>query len=253
MFAVLSDILGNLEALDAVLADIDRHRVSTVYCLGDLVGYGPNPIECIERAMKWDVVLLGHLDQAVMFNPDGFNASLVRGILWTRSVLESRQRNDLWNFLAERPRSHRKGDYLFVHGSARNPVNEYVFPEDTYNQRKMERIFALVERYCFCGHTHIPGVLVPPVEQTGNCQFFTSEEINNFWRFDERKTIVNVGSVGQPRDGDWRTSYVIVDGCEVTFHRVEYDVNTTRAKINNNPDLDNFLGGGGAAGPVSPA
>src|SRR5262249_58758929 len=71
----------------------------------------------------------------------------------------TRQRGDRrWDFLAERPRTHRETQFLYVHGSARNPLNEYVFPEDVYNQRKMDRIFAMVERYCFQGHTHVPGI-----------------------------------------------------------------------------------------------
>jgi len=147
MFAVISDIHGNLEALDAVLADVARHPVSAVYCLGDVVGYGPNPVECFERAMKWDLVLLGNHDQAVMFDPEGFSSSAQQAVLWTRSVLEAARRSDLWEFLSERPRTHRDGDFLYVHGSARNPLNEYVFPEDIFNRGKMERIAAHIDRY----------------------------------------------------------------------------------------------------------
>ncbi len=242
MFAVLSDIHGNLEALDAVLADIARRRVSAVYCLGDVVGDGPNPIECLDRAMAWDVVLLGNHDQAAMFDPDGFNLSAERAIFWTRARLEATLRNDLWNFLAERPRTHRESDFLFVHGSPRNPLNEYLFPEDVYSLRKMQRIADLMERYCFCGHTHVPGVFVEPFESGGNWEYFYPPEVNHFWRFDGRKTIVNVGAVGQPRDADPRACYVTVDGWDVTFHRVEYDWPKTRDKIYAIPELDDFLG-----------
>jgi predicted phosphodiesterase len=242
MFAVLSDIHGNLEALDAVLADIARRPVSAIYCLGDIVGYGPNPVECIERAMAWDVALLGNHDQAVLFAPDGFAVNAERAIFWTRAVLESTRRDGLWNFLAERPRTHHTGDFLFVHGSARNPLNEYLFPEDVYNQQKLPKIAALIERYCFCGHTHVPGVFVAPFEPEGDWQFFSPEESNDFWRFDGRKAIVNVGAVGQPRDNNWRACYATVDGWDVAFHRVEYDVDVTVAKIYANPELDNFLG-----------
>ncbi|MBM3981754.1 MAG: metallophosphoesterase [Planctomycetes bacterium] len=242
MFAVLSDIHGNLEALDAVRADLARRPVSAVYCLGDLVGYGPNPVECIEAAREWDVVLIGNHDQAVLFDPDGFGQSAERAIFWTRRVLETSGRSDLWSYLAERPRTHREDDFLFVHGSARSPTNEYVFPEDIYNQRKMDRIGELIERYCFCGHTHVPGVFVRPDAEGEPWEFHTPEERHHFWRFDGRKTIVNVGSVGQPRDGDRRACYVTVDGWDVHFHRVEYDWRTTRDKIYAIPDLDNFLG-----------
>ena len=104
-----------------------------------------------------------------MFDPEGFNASAERAIFWTRSQLEATGdaravRERRWEFLAERPRTHKENGYLFVHGSARNPLNEYVFPEDIYNQRKMERIFALVEKYCFQGHTHVPGVFTESLQ-----------------------------------------------------------------------------------------
>ena len=242
MFAVLSDIHGNLEALTAVLADVARRPVSAVYCLGDIVGYGPNPIECLDLATKWDVTILGNHDQAVMFDPDGFGASAQRAVYWTRSVLEAARRDDLWTFLAARPRVHREGEFLFVHGSARNPTNEYVFPEDVHNEQKMERIGALLENYCFAGHTHVPGVFVEPPAAGADWQFFAPNEVSNYWRFDGRKAIVNVGSVGQPRDGDPRSCYVTVDGMDVTFHRVAYDSDVTAAKIYAIPELDNFLG-----------
>ena len=110
-----------------------------------------------------------------------------------------------WEFLGELPRSYRIGPFLFVHGSPRNPLSEYIFPEDIYNHRKMERLFQLVERYCFQGHTHVPGIF------TESFQFFAPEEIDNEYTLGEGKLMVNVGSVGQPRDGDNRSCYVILD------------------------------------------
>ena len=241
MFAVLSDIHGNLEALDAVLADVARRPASAIYCLGDLVGYGPNPVECIERATAWDTVLLGNHDHALLTNDlDGWGStSAASSIVWARGFLVGTLP---FAFLAQRPRTHREGDFLFVHGSARNPLNEYIFPEDIYNQRKMARIGDLIERYCFCGHTHNPGVFVEGETAQDGWQYFSPEERNHFWRFDGRKTIVNVGSVGQPRDNDPRACYVTVDGWDVSFHRVEYDWGTTRDKICAIPELDIILG-----------
>ena len=101
-----------------------------------------------------------------------------------------------WEFLGELPRMRREDNLLFVHGSARNPLNEYVFPEDIYNQRKMERIFALVDRYCFQGHTHIPGIF------REDLSFLSPEEVDMHYELSDAKTLINVGSVGQPRDGD---------------------------------------------------
>src|SRR5690348_17829417 len=155
--------------------------------------------------MKCRMVLLGNHDQGAMFDPDGFNPPAERAIFWTRAQLEAagdqqELKERRWEFLAERPRTFRENGYLFVHGSARNPLNEYVFPEDVYNQRKMERIFALVERCCFQGHTHLPGLFL---EEPGELYAFRApEEVGHAHRLDGRKTLCNVGSVGQPRDGD---------------------------------------------------
>jgi diadenosine tetraphosphatase ApaH/serine/threonine PP2A family protein phosphatase len=153
------------------------------------------------------------------------------------AAVDTRQdRERRWEFLAERPRTHRENGFLFVHGSARNPLNEYVFPEDIYNQRKMERIFALVEKYCFQGHTHLPGIF------TEDPAFHSPDEIDYVYHLDGRKTLCNVGSVGQPRDGDWRACYVLLDGETIRYRRVEYDIDTTIQKIYAIPDLENFLG-----------
>ena len=100
----------------------------------------------------------------------------------------------------------------------------------------MERIFALVERYCFQGHTHVPGIF------TENLQFHSPDEIDYQYRLDGRKTLCNVGSVGQPRDGDLRACYVLLDDDVIRYRRVEYDIDSTVRKIYEIPDLENFLG-----------
>lgn len=240
MRAIISDIHGNHEALQAVLADIREREIKEIYCLGDIVGYGPNPKECVDLVRKsCQVTLLGNHDQGALFDPEGFNAGAERAIFWTRHTLESGnslENERRWEFLGELPRVHRETDLLFVHGSPRNPLNEYVFPEDIYNQRKMERIFSLVEKYCFQGHTHIPGVF------TEDLNFLAPEEIDFQYELGEQKVLVNVGSVGQPRNGDPRSSYVILDDRRIHFRRVEYDFGVTARKIYDIPDLDNFLG-----------
>jgi diadenosine tetraphosphatase ApaH/serine/threonine PP2A family protein phosphatase len=242
MKAVLSDIHGNLEALQAVLADIARHPVEAIYCLGDTVGHGgPNPRECLDLALAWPVVLLGNHDQAVRLDPVNYGPVAYRAIRWAARQLEApvptpeaAQRRA--EFLAARPRSHTEGDFLFVHGSARNPVHEYVYPEDIYYERKMAAIFAAVGRYCFQGHTHLPGLF------TEDRWFWSPEEVGSVYRLGGRKTLVNVGSVGQPRDGDWRACYVLLEGDTIFFRRVEYDIDTTIRKIRDIDDLDDFLG-----------
>ena len=257
--ALISDIHGNLEALEVVLADIKAQGISEILCLGDIIGYGPNPRECIDLVMRnCSLSLLGNHDQGALFDPDGFNVSAERAIFWTREQLEnpSDHHNERrWEFLGDLPRTHRIGSYLFVHGSPRNPLSEYVFPEDIYNHRKMERLFQLVEKYCFQGHTHVPGVF------TEECQFYSPDEIDFHYTLGEGKVLVNVGSVGQPRDGDNRACYVILDDgmtaaeagdpaatmvpigpAQVTYRRLPYDFETTIQKIYAISALEHFLG-----------
>ncbi len=239
--ALISDIHSNLEALQAVLADIRSQGISEIYCLGDLVGYGPNPCECIDLVMQCKVCLLGNHDQGALFDPEGFNSGAERAIFWTRSQLEdgvgtATERQKRWDFLGELPRNFQEENLLFVHGSARNPLNEYVFPEDIYNKRKLEKIFAMIPRYCFQGHTHVPGVF------SENFQFVSPEEINHEYRLGDEKVMINVGSVGQPRDGNSKACYVVLEDNLLRFRRVEYPFEQTIAKIYDIPDLDNFLG-----------
>jgi predicted phosphodiesterase len=241
MKAIISDIHANLEALQAVWADLTRLGVTDVYCLGDVVGYGPNPRECLELVMKCQVCLMGNHDQAALFDPTDFNPVAERAILWTRAQLEApvpnRQAADRrWEFLAERPRLHREDDYLYVHGSASNPLNEYVFPEDIYKPQKMDRLFGQVKRYCFQGHTHVPGIFTQALE------FYSPEDVGSVYPLDGRKMLCNVGSVGQPRDGDPRACYVLLDGDTIKYQRVEYDVETTIKKIYAVPELNKTLG-----------
>jgi diadenosine tetraphosphatase ApaH/serine/threonine PP2A family protein phosphatase len=240
--ALISDIHSNIEGLNAVLEDIRQQEIDEVYCLGDIVGYGPNPRECIDEVMNCKVCLLGNHDQGALFDPEGFNTGAERAIFWTRAQLESggamASSHRRWDFLGELPRNHQDGPHLFVHGSPRNPLNEYVFPEDIYNRRKMEKLFALIEKYCFQGHTHVPGVF------TEDFRFLSPDDIGHEYRLEEGKAMINVGSVGQPRDGDPRACYAILENEDkvVRFRRVEYSLEETIRKIYEVPELDNFLG-----------
>ncbi len=241
MKAILSDIHSNLEALQAVLADIAEQGIDEIYCLGDMVGYGPDPRGCIDLLMQCQVSLLGNHDQAVLFDPPNFNPVAERATYWTRDQLDvpvpnRKAAETRWEYLGERPLKHQEGDVLYVHGSPRNPLDEYIFPEDIYIEGKMRSIFNLVKRYCFQGHTHQPGIF------TSTLQYYSPEEVEYAYRFDGTKTLVNVGSVGQPRDGDWRACYVLFDGETVYYRRVEYDVETTVNKILAIDELDDFLG-----------
>ena len=245
MFAIVSDIHSNLEALRTVLDDIDRRGIKTIYCLGDIIGYGPNPAECLDLVLeRTEFSLCGNHDHAVFFEPTNFNAGAERACYWTRSVLEDdsdiESRNRRWRFLGSlSPRREIHG-MLMVHGSPRKPINEYLFPDDVYtNPQKLLSNFERFEQLtCFCGHTHVPGVFLDdpyfePPNELG--------EINRYVLGDE-KVIINVGSVGQPRDRDPRAAYVVIDREQVEFVRLAYDVESTARKIQDNPFLDDFLG-----------
>lgn len=237
--AIISDVHGNLEALTEVLRDIESQRVDEIFCLGDIVGYGPNPRECIDICRKFEMVLLGNHDNGALLDPDGFSSTAERAVFWTRQQLEDRndpEAQDRWLFLASLPRTHRIDDFMFVHGSPRSPLNEYVFPEDTFNPRKIERIFGFIQQYCFQGHTHVPGIF------TEDYRFLRPTQIKGPYSLGPSKVMVNVGSVGQPRDNDPRSCYVIVEDDSVEFRRVEYPVQITRQKILEISELDDFLG-----------
>jgi diadenosine tetraphosphatase ApaH/serine/threonine PP2A family protein phosphatase len=126
-----------------------------------------------------------------------------------------------------------------VHGSPRKPINEYLFPDDVYtNPQKLQLSFERMEKLtCFCGHTHVPGVFVD------DPYFEPPDELSEQrYTIGDEKVIINVGSVGQPRDRDPRAAYVIVDDDEVEFIRIEYNIDVTAKKIRDNPHLDDFLG-----------
>ena len=238
--AIISDIHGNLEALEAVLQDIENQGITEIYCLGDVVGYGPNPIECLELVRKKVAMsLLGNHDQASLFDPEGFNSSAERAIFWTREQLENLHvfgADDRWDFLNGLPRIYREEDIIYVHGSPRNPLNEYVFQDDVYNERRMERLFSAIPKYAFQGHTHVPGVF------TEDREFYAPDEISMRYILGDKKAMINVGSVGQPRDRDPRACYVVLDGNTVLYRRVNYPFEQTIDKIFQIAELDNYLG-----------
>jgi predicted phosphodiesterase len=241
MRALLSDIHSNLEAFQAVLEDIAARGVSEIHCLGDIIGYGPNPKECLDLARKFQVCILGNHDHAALYEPENFHAAAERAILWTRQQMESAgdsaENGRRWEFLGELARKVERNGTLYVHGSPRRPLSEYVFPEDIFNQPKMSRLFELVPQVCFEGHTHVPGVF------TEDLEFFPPEQLDYRYRLVRGlKVIINIGSVGQPRDRDPRASYVLFDGETVHWRRVPYDFETTIRKIYAIEQLDNFLG-----------
>jgi len=243
MFAVISDIHSNLAALRAVLDDIERRQIKEVFCLGDIVGYGPEPCQCLDLIIDRQVAgIMGNHDHAVFYEPTNFNTGAERASYWTRRTLEeepdSEKRSRRWSFLGRLPVSIRMGRILMVHGSPRRPVNEYIFPDDIYtNSAKLLTIFEKVDHLCFVGHTHVPGVFLDDPD------FYGVDELDYVYPVVKKeKAIINVGSVGQPRDQDIRASYVVAGEDKIEFVRVEYDIELTAAQILANPQLDNFEG-----------
>ncbi len=241
--AVISDIHGNIEALRVVIADIEQRGITDVVCLGDIIGYGPNPNDCLDVVMKtcrWN--LMGNHEEAVLYGAVGFNPKAKMAIDWTRDQLNlteepPEKRNARWKFLGDLELTRSDLDFEFVHGSPRDPVREYIFPTDVLDHEKLGSIFEHVDRACFMGHTHLPGVIsedgrfTPPREDGFT---FTIEEGGP-------RILVNTGSVGQPRDGDARSCYLTIDGNTLTWRRLEYDVDKTIEKIKEIDRLPAYL------------
>lgn len=239
MIAIVSDIHGNLEALQAVMQDIGAMNASSVVCLGDLVGYGPDPIACVEIAMNWPVVLRGNFDDAVIRLdqysswPDHLTQMIQR--LQRRIRIDS-DANRIMAFLTQRPTMHTGDRELYVHGSPRDNLNEYVFPEHIYDAETMAAVFSSFDHLCFCGHTHLPGVFTQ--SSSGQWIHTPATDSNDVFHVRRQQTLCNVGSVGQPRDNDPRACYVLFDGEIAVFRRVDYDIETTIKKIRSGDDDD---------------
>ena len=242
MLAIISDIHSNLEALTAVLAEIERRGITEIVCLGDIVGYGPNPIECLDIvAQRCAVALMGNHDFAVFYEPYNFNAGAESASYWTRQQFENdpmpQRRAMRWKFLANLPVRHRTNQFVGVHASPRRPINEYIFPDDIYtNPGKFVSIFERFDKLCFVGHTHVPGVFLEGPD------FYSPDELDGKFEITDEKAIINVGSVGQPRDRDPRSSFVVLTDAYVEFVRVPYDIAVTVQKVKDIKDLDDFLG-----------
>ncbi len=241
--ALLSDIHSNLEALQVVLQDIQSQGIREIYCLGDIIGYGPNPVEVVDQAMEWDVVILGNHEEAVVREEYGFNPVARAAVTWTRNllrpgILSSRVKKERWKRLGHLTMSHKQDGAFFAHGCPRDPTMEYILRSDCVDltggvPEKIRDIFSRFDRLCFVGHTHDPGVI------SEESRFVSPKDCNHRVDFDPgKKYIVNLGSVGQPRDGDTRACYAVWHGDSVEWRRVEYDFSVTMQKIFNTPQLD---------------
>ncbi len=242
MIAVLSDVHANLEALRAVVSDVTRRGIRRMFFLGDIVGYGPNPREVLDFLKNFEFCLMGNHDRATLTGaPKNFNPIAQRATAWTRTQIhlsglklqflrpaEKRKRKQYWDFLLGLAPYKKMGELFFAHD---NPVHP---GDDKYVRKPADadaafRVHPEVRAF-FIGHSHVPRIFYPGRREV--------PEFGKKYAFGER-VIVNVGSVGQPRDKDPRACYVIVDD-GFRYVRVPYDFRRTMAKIHKTP-LDPML------------
>jgi len=221
--AILSDIHGNLEALDTVLEDLGRRRPEAIFCLGDFVGYGASPNECIVKVRPLiDGAVMGNHDDAAIGRTalEGFNHEAARAARWTAEAL-TREHHDYLGSLPMDARWH--GAHL-VHATPSEPEAWHYVLSPAEADYEMQHFEGAV---CFIGHSHYPGTFVAH----GSRSLYTRQL--KLQLEPGRRYIVNVGSVGQPRDGDPRAAYLLWDSesGDLEHVRLEYDVEKAAARI----------------------
>jgi putative phosphoesterase len=217
--AIISDIHANLEALERVLAYLNENKVDKIFCLGDVIGYGPSPNECVELIRdNCQAVLMGNHDYAGIGIGDiqNFNEYAKLSTFWTRGKLlkENTQFIKSWPFTYELETSY------LVHASPKSPSSwDYVLSVN--DARKQLKTFN--QNVCFIGHSHVPVIF-------SDSEYYRKKELV---LEDDNKYLVNVGSVGQPRDGDPRSCFVIYDDetNKIDYIRLEYEIQKTYDKI----------------------
>ena len=220
--ALFGDIHANLEALEAVLKDASEQGVSEYVCMGDIVGYNADPSACLEivRAMNCPTVKGNHDEDASgNHSLDSMNPVAATALEWTRQQLTDEQRQ----WLARLRMVRQVSDFTVVHSPLDQPANwNYV----TNRFDAMSNFSYQFTQVCFHGHTHVPRVYM----KTDKVQEIFTDSVAIE---DGAKYFINIGSVGQPRDGDWRACYVIFDleHQMVVFRRVDYDIAETQRKI----------------------
>lgn len=221
--AIFSDIHSNLEALEAVLEDMDKQRVDAKICLGDIVGYSANPAECLDRVATLAIpTLLGNHDQVCTSNDplEGYNDLAKEGIAFSRKHLGKRH----VEFLRGLPMTHEFDGVSYVHSSLHQPESwVYVL---SYHEAALH-FSAQRTGVAFCGHTHQPVIF----EENRPMRAYLC--VRKVKLQADRHYLINVGSVGQPRDGDSRACYGIYDGVSrrFEFRRVRYDIEAAQKKI----------------------
>ncbi|MDP2940943.1 MAG: metallophosphoesterase family protein [Candidatus Omnitrophota bacterium] len=233
-YAILGDIHSNLEALTAVMRSLAGERIDRYFSVGDLVGYAANPKECI-RIFRGagGISVAGNHDWASvnLFGLENFKQEAQEALNWTMRNLTEEEKD----FLTGLKLVFKNDDFTLAHGSLNNP-RDFNYLSDGY---AAEETFRLMESgICFVGHTHIAGIFI---KSGGERIVFRSDELNDI--MPGNKYIVNVGSVGQPRDSNIKAAYCIFDSAakQIQIKRVDYDVDTARGKIIDN-GLPKFFG-----------
>ena len=224
-YAILADIHANLAALTAVLEDIKgKDGVDELWCLGDIVGYGPEPGECIKLLRQYNpVCVAGNHDLGAVgkLELSYFNPAAAEACQWTAEKLNPVDAR----YLEDLPKTVQKGDFLLAHGSPMEPVMEYVMSTSV-----AEKNFSFFNsQFCLVGHTHVP--MAFKQEEDSCTSIALSPGIGLVMH--GHRMIINPGAVGQPRDGDPRASYAIYDseGHMLRLYRVEYDIRATQDKM----------------------
>ncbi len=225
-YAVIADIHANLAALSAVLADLDgRGGADECWCLGDSVGYGPDPHECLEELRgRNHISVAGNHDWGAIGKVSlaDFNPEAAAACRWTSGELTAKDRE----YLESCPMTLTRGDFTLAHGSPRDPIWEYIVSSKIAG----ENLAHFRSLYSLVGHSHIPRVF-----REGDGGEVSPSPLADGDRVDleSQRMIINPGSIGQPRDGDPRASYAIIDTGDgtLTLHRVAYDIHLTRTKM----------------------
>jgi predicted phosphodiesterase len=225
--AILSDIHSNLAAFQAVLQDLDRGGgADLIWCLGDIVGYGPDPQECIRLLREYDhVCVAGNHDWGALEKIDlgDFNSEAAAACRWTGHQLGPDEREYLENLsLTESAEG-----FTLAHGSPREPIWEYLLSTHS----ALINFSHFDTAFCLVGHSHVP-LVFEQSEDGGDCLYYELADDERL-PLGESRLIVNPGSVGQPRDGDPRASYAVYDSEQgaVLHHRVPYAVTATQQRM----------------------
>ncbi len=222
---IISDIHANLAAFEAVLENATG-QWDKIWCLGDLIGYGPDPNECVDLIRQHDhISLSGNHDWAVLgkLDIDIFNHDAQDAIFWTRKTITDETRG----YLESLPSTLVLEPFTLAHASPRQPIWEYIL--DTYTATANFDHFTTP--YCMVGHTHIPILFTEGKERKKVKPYSPNYAVPI--HLNDTRCILNPGSVGQPRDSDPRAAYVILDTNEMTwqYHRIDYPINLTQERM----------------------